>query len=124
MSQTSDAVHVAMMNLLWPRAGLTIQTFHEYWSGAHTQISSRLPGIHQYFQHHLDPSAGRLFPGAAHFVGRSPEPLGFYGDVEITFLSQPELDAFAASLAPLMEDEQNVFDETISYQAPGRHVNT
>lgn len=124
MSTHADRVHVAMMNLLWPRSGLGVATFHDYWSGAHTQISSRLPGIHQYFQHHLDPVAGQLFPGSAALLRRSPHHPGFFGDAEITFATAQDLAAFAAALTPLMDDEQNVFDKTISYQAPGAHVRT
>lgn len=116
-------VFVAMMNLLWPRSGLDRQMFYDYWSGAHTQISSRLPGIHQYFQHHLDPVAGLRFPGAAELSGGQPHP-GFYGDAEITFAREADLRDFAAGLKPLMDDEQNVFDKTISYQALGRNVHT
>jgi hypothetical protein len=110
-------VHVAMMNLLWPRRGLQVQSFYDYWSGAHTQISSRLPGIHQYFQHHLDPVAGRAFPGSEKWADATTA--GFFGDAEITFASAADLAEFAASLNPLMQDEQNVFEKTISYQAPG-----
>ena len=121
---THNDVHVAMMNLLWPRTGLPRQVFYDYWSGAHTQISSRLPGIHQYFEHHLDAESGMLFPGAVQFTaGSRPHP-GFFGDAEITFASAEDLAAFAGALAPLMEDEQNVFDKTISYQAKGEHART
>lgn len=118
-----DSVHVAMMNLLWPREGLDRSTFYDYWSGAHTQISSRLPGIHQYFQQHLDADAGQLFPGAAEFSNSGDHP-GFFGDAEITFASDQNLADFAAALAPLMEDEQNVFDKTISYQATRENTAT
>ena len=115
-------IHVAMMNLLWPRRGLPVQSFYDYWSGAHTQISSRLPGIYQYFQHHLDPQLGLAFPGAEQW--RPTSNPGFFGDAEITFASEQDLGAFAASLNPLMQDEQNVFRKTISYQAPGKFTAT
>lgn len=119
-----NEVHVAMMNLLWPRLGLDVRGFFDYWSGAHTQISSRLPGIHQYFQHHLDAHLGGNFPGAHRFLDRSPNHPGFTGDAEITFATPELLATFADALAPLMEDEQNVFDKTVSYQAMGPHVRT
>jgi len=116
-SRTDSRVHVAMMNLLWPRDGLSVQDFYDYWVGAHTQISSRLPGIHQYFQHQLDPVAGRIFPRipGAH-QEFEPDEI-FYGDAEITFVDADSLALFAAALNPLMQDEQNVFSKTISYQA-------
>lgn len=120
----SDAVHVAMMNLLWPRPGLPVQEFYDYWVGAHTQISSRLPGIHQYFQHQLDPEAGRLLPRLAGCNQEFSEDERFYGDAEITFVSPADLQDFAASLNPLMQDEQNVFSKTISYQAVGGNSRT
>ena len=115
-------IHVAMMNLLWPRRGLPVSAFHDYWSGAHTQISSRLPGIHQYFQHHLDLELGKAFPGSG--AWKESENSDFRGDAEITFASEGDLHEFAASLNPLMQDEQNVFDKTISYQAPGAFTAT
>lgn len=119
---TTSDIHVAMMNLLWPRLGLPVQNFYDYWSGAHTQISSRLPGIHQYFQHHLDPELGKGFPG---YEALTPSAtIGFFGDAEITFATTDDLADFAASLSPLMHDEQNVFDKTISYQALGAHTAT
>lgn len=115
-------IHVAMMNLLWPRRGLLVSVFHDYWSGAHTQISSRLPGIHQYFQHHLDPDLGKAFPGSRAWT--ESRNADFRGDAEITFASEEDLRDFAARLNPLMQDEQNVFDKTISYQAPGAFTAT
>lgn len=121
---TEPPVHMAMMNLLWPRRGLTTSTFYEYWSGAHTQISSRLPGIRDYFQHHLDPAQGALFPFATTLPRRGGEEPGFRGDAEITFASADDLARFVAALAPLMADEQNVFDKTISYQANEKNVAT
>lgn len=117
-----NEIHVAMMNLLWPRQGLAVAAFHDYWSGAHTQISSRLPGIHQYFQHHLDLDLGRSFPGSG--AWKQHPNSGFRGDAEITFAEEIHLREFAASLSPLMQDEQNVFDKTISYQAPGQFTKT
>ncbi|MDR6688674.1 hypothetical protein J2Y41_004269 [Arthrobacter sp. 1088] len=121
---TDDRIHVAMMNLLWPRHGVDRQLFYDYWSGAHTQISSRLPGIHQYFQHHLDTESGLLFPGLSQLVEASAPFPGFYGDAEITFATDDALESFADALAPLMEDEQNVFQKTISYQATGQNTKT
>lgn len=114
----SENVHVAMMNLLWPRDGLEVQDFYDYWVGAHTQISSRLPGIHQYFQHQLDPRGGGLLPPIEGTNQAFSPDERFYGDAEITFVSAEQLGRFAAALHPLMDDEQNVFRKTISYQAP------
>jgi hypothetical protein len=115
-SRASD-VSVTMMNLLWPRPGIPVQLFYDYWVGAHTQISSRLPGIYQYFQHQLDPIGGKKFPKIPGVSQLMSEYETFYGDAEITFLSEGDLKKFAASLNPLMEDEQNVFKKTISYQS-------
>jgi len=117
-----NEVHVAMMNLLWPRNGLPRQFFYDYWSGAHTQISSRLPGIHQYFQHHLDADLGQAMPGSENWAPSTSS--GFFGDAEITFATAADLSQFAESLNPLMQDEQNVFQKTISYQALGQFTKT
>jgi hypothetical protein len=124
LSSRDAPTHVAMINLLYPRHGVPLELFYEYWSGGHTQISSRLPGIHQYFQHHLSYEEGAAWPAVAGVEsGLAPEDR-FYGDAEITFLSADDLDRFAAALSPLMDDEQNVFRKTISYQAPGTNART
>jgi hypothetical protein len=122
MTAQPQSLHVAMMNLLWPRSGIDRQLFYDYWSGAHTQISSRLPGIHDYLQHHLDHEQGASFPFSAELPRQARTAPGFFGDAEITFATSEDLDSFAAALAPLMEDEQNVFDKTTSYLARGQHV--
>ena len=123
-ARIAGPVHVAMMNLLWPRRGLPVQNFYDYWVGAHTQISSRLPGIHQYFQHQLDPVAGRSYPRSMQLSRGNEVIPGFYGDAEITFTTEQDLKRFADSLAPLMADEQNVFEKTISYQAVKENICT
>jgi hypothetical protein len=117
LSARDAPTHVAMMNLLYPRPGVPVELFFEYWSGGHTQISSRLPGIHQYFQHHLSYEEGKAWPGVEGVERHlAPEDM-FHGDAEITFLDAEALKRFAAALDPLMHDEQNVFRKTISYQA-------
>jgi hypothetical protein len=113
-----------MMNLLRRRPGVPLELFYEYWSGGHTQISSRLPGIHQYFQHHLSYEEGAMWPTIEGVDRHLPEQDLFQGDAELTFVSQGDLDAFVAALEPLMHDEQNVFEETISYQALGGNART
>lgn len=113
-----------MMNLLYPRHAVPLELFFEYWSGGHTQISSRLPGIHQYFQHHLSYEDGQSWPTVPG-VDRHLDPDSrFHGDAEITFLSDGDLERFVAALDPLMQDEQNVFAKTISYQAHGANART
>lgn len=124
LSARDAPTHVAMMNLLRRRPGVPLELFYEYWSGGHTQISSRLPGIHQYFQHHLCREGGHAWPQVDGVDPHVAEEDMFQGDAEITFLSQPELDGFVAALDPLMQDEQNVFEETISYQALGANART
>lgn len=124
LSARDVPTHVAMMNLLYPRGGVPLDLFYEYWSGGHTQISSRLPGIHQYFQHHLSYEDGRVWPSVDGVERHLPPTEMFYGDAEITFLSAEQLERFVAALTPLMQDEQNVFAKTISYQARGANART
>lgn len=124
LSKRDAPTHVAMMNLLYPRLGIPLELFYEYWSGGHTQISSRLPGIHQYFEHHLSHDDGAVWPAVPGVESELEHGARFYGDAEITFLSADELERFAAALDPLMQDEQNVFRKTISYQAVGPNART
>lgn len=123
-SSRDAATHAAMMNLLYPKPGLPLELFWEYWSGGHTQISSRLPGIFQYFQHHLSWEAGLAWPEIEGLDRELPAAARFYGDAEITFLSENDLQRFTEALAPLMQDEQNVFRKTISYLALGGNATT
>jgi len=124
LSTRDAATRVAMINLLYPRPGISLELFWEYWSGGHTQISSRLPGIHQYFQHHLSHDEGALWPVVPGVESELAPEARFYGDAEITFLSADDVERFAAALDPLMQDEQNVFRKTISYQALGPNART
>jgi hypothetical protein len=124
LSDRDAPTHVAMINLLYPRRGVGLELFWEYWSGGHTQISSRLPGIHQYFQHHLSYEDGAAWPEVPGVDSDLPPDERFYGDAEITFLSADDLERFAEALSPLMHDEQNVFRKTISYQAHGENART
>lgn len=115
---------LALMTLLRRRRGVPLGSFFEYWSGGHTQISSRLPGMHQYWQHHLDFEAGQTWP-ELDGVGRElAEADAFEGDAEVTFLQESDSARYFESLHPLMEDEQNVFAETVSYHARGLNART
>jgi len=124
LSDRDAPTDLALMTLLRRRPGVAGPAFFDYWSGGHTQISSRLPGMHQYWQHHLDFEAGQVWPAVDGVDRGLDEADAFQGDAEVTFLHPEDSARYFASLHPLMEDEQNVFEETISYHARGPNART
>lgn len=44
---------VAFYVLLWTKAGITAELFHNYWKDVHGLVCARLPGQYQYWQFHL-----------------------------------------------------------------------
>ncbi|WP_104190731.1 hypothetical protein [Cryobacterium sp. Y82] len=110
---TANTVHVAMMNLLWARERIDQQRFYDYWSAAYTQIASRLPGIHQYFQHHVDYESGASYPHGAHFASGEAS---FFGDAEsLPLPPRCTCRIFQTRSAHSLQDEQNIVAKTISW---------
>jgi hypothetical protein len=115
---------VTMMNLLRRRRGVPSALFRAYWRGAHMQVAARLPGIYQYWQHHLSYAGGRAWPVVPGIDAALPSRLRFDGDAEMTFRIEDDLARYLATIGPLMDDEQNLFEETISYRAYGPNART
>jgi EthD domain len=124
LSGRDKTAFVTMMNLLRKRSGLSNDLFYSYWRDAHAQIASRLPGLYQYFTHHLDYEQGRLWPRADGVDHDLEEPKRWHGDAEMSFLSSDDFSTYLGSIAPLMNDEQNLFGEAISYLAAGDAAHT
>lgn len=101
------------------RRSIPPDLFYGYWRDAHCQISARLPGQHSLWIHFLDFERGGLWP-LIPGVGRDLAPADrFDGVPEPVFLTEADVARFAQAMAPLVDDEVNIFEETIGYRALG-----
>ena len=48
--------------LLWKRHAITQEMFDDYWRDVHGPVCARLPGQYQYWQFHVAPNEGGIFP--------------------------------------------------------------
>lgn len=116
---------LTMVITLKRRLAIDPELFYDYWVNAHAgQIASRLPGIHNLRLHELSYDAGRLWPHVAGVGHELPEEDRFDGVPEPVFRDQEGLQQFLGAMAPLMEDEANIFSETIAYQSFGESSRT
>ena len=95
--------------------------FYAYWRDAHCQISSRLPGQYHLWTHRLDYDLGQAWPRIPGVERHLPEEDRFEGVPEPVFLTEADLKTFLPKMSPLMNDEYNLFEETIGYRALGDH---
>ncbi len=116
---------LTMIFTLRRRRAVPPDLFYAYWVNAHAaQIASRLPGIHDLWLHELSYDAGLLWPRVPGIERELPEEDRFDGIPEPTFASEADLTRFLAAMAPLMEDEANIFEETIAYRSFGENSQT
>jgi hypothetical protein len=113
------AVHLTMINTLRRKRDVPVDLFYSYWRDAHVQISSRLPGTHSLWTHWVEFDEGALWPRVPGVSWNAPEHLRFDGVPEPTVLTADGLADLVANLGPLMADEPNIFEETISYWSLG-----
>lgn len=124
LAQRDPPVFLTMINPLRRRRSVPPDLFYAYWRDAHVQIASRLPGVHSLWINWLDYEGGALWP-QVDGIGRDlPEEDRFDGVPEPTFLSEEDLSRFGRAMAPLMDDEANIFEETIGYRSLGRNSRT
>jgi EthD domain-containing protein len=106
--------------LLWKRSGISQQLFGDYWRNVHGPVCARLPGQHQYWQYHLAPSEGGLWPTVEGIDFVAPDEAQFEGIAELTFRSEEDRRTWFTAAAILMDDEHNLFSKAIGYNtAPG-----
>jgi hypothetical protein len=110
---------LTMVNTLRRRRSVPADLFYEYWRDAHVQIAARLPGIHSLWTHWVAFDDDDRWPRVDGIDGRLAEELRFDGVPEPTFLTEEAVGAFVRGMAPLMRDERNIFEETISYPSLG-----
>lgn len=116
---------LTMIITLRRRRAIPLDLFYAYWVNAHAaQIASRLPGIHDLSLHELSYEAGLIWPRVAGIEFELPEGDRFEGVPEPTFASEAGLQGFLAAMAPLMNDEANIFEETIAYRSLGANSQT
>jgi hypothetical protein len=108
-----------MVNTLRRRRSVPEDLFYEYWRDAHVQIAARLPGIHSLWTHWVAFDDTGLWPRVDGVDGDLAEHLRFDGVPEPTFLRAENVETFVANMGVLMQDERNIFDETISYPSRG-----
>jgi hypothetical protein len=107
------------------RRAIPLDVFFEYWVNAHAaQIAARLPGIHDLWLHELSYDAGQLWPRTPGVDFELAEEDRFEGIPEPAFVDEAGVQAFLAAAAPLMDDEPNIFEETVAYQSLGENSKT
>ncbi|HEU0247371.1 MAG TPA: hypothetical protein VFR38_09840 [Gaiellaceae bacterium] len=116
---------LTMIITLRRRPAIPPDLFFEYWVNAHAgQIASRLPGIHNLRLHELSYDLGLLWPRVPGVAVELDEKDRFDGIPEPAFESEEGLQQFLAAMAPLMDDEANIFEETIAYRSFGDNSRT
>ena len=116
---------LTMVITLRRRLAIEPGLFYAYWVNAHAgQIASRIPGIYNLRLHELSYDAGRLWPHVPGVGFELPEEDRFDGIPEPVFRDEQGLQQFLGAMAPLMDDEANIFEETIAYQSFGENSTT
>lgn len=120
----AGSAFLTMLNPLRRRRGVPLDLFYAYWRDAHVQIAARLPGIHDLRIHQVSFETAGLWPRVPGVDHELPENDRFEGVPEPDFLTQDDLGRFLANMGPLMDDEANIFEETIGYQSLGANTVT
>jgi hypothetical protein len=103
---------------------IPLDLFFEYWVNAHAaQIAARLPGIHDLWLHELDYDAGQLWPRLRRRL-RARRRGSLRGDPRAGVRDEAGVQAFLACGSALMDDEPNIFEETVAYQSIGDNSTT
>ncbi len=118
-------MHLTLIFSLRRRRGVPLDLFYAYWINAHAaQIAARLPGIHDLWLHEISYEDGLLWPRVADVEFELDEADRFEGVPEPAFANESDVNAFLANMGPLMEDEANIFDETVAYASIGQNSRT
>jgi EthD domain len=110
--------------LLKKRNSITLDTFDNYWKDVHGPVCARLPGQHQYWQHHLAHNEGGIWPVIDGIKYDSSEQEQFDGIAELTFLSPEGREKWFNAAAILMSDEHNLFSKAVGYVTNDRNSKT
>jgi EthD domain len=107
--------NLAFYVLLWKRHGITLEMFDDYWRDVHGPVCARLPGQYQYWQFHVAPNEGGIFPVVEGVDYTSAEEDQFAGIAELTFRSPEDRQTWFQAASILMSDEHNIFSKAIGY---------
>ena len=100
---------------LWKRHGITQEMFDDYWRDVHGPVCARLPGQYQYWQFHVAPNEGGIFPAVQGVDYTSADEDQFAGIAELTFRSPEDRQTWFQAASILMADEHNIFSKAIGY---------
>jgi len=101
--------------LLWKRHGITQEMFDDYWRDVHGPVCARLPGQYQYWQFHVAPNEGGIFPAVPGVTYTTADEDQFAGIAELTFRSPEDRQTWFQAASVLMSDEHNIFSKAIGY---------
>lgn len=105
---------------LWKRKGISLELFDDYWRNVHGPVCARLPGQFQYWQFHVAPNEGGVWPEIEGINYATPEEDRFAGIAELSFKSVDDRNTWFKAAAILMDDEHNLFSKAIGYNTnPG-----
>src|SRR5919197_1911541 len=114
-SSRDDEAKVTFYVLLWKRHGITQEMFDDYWRDVHGPVCARLPGQYQYWQFHVAPNEGGIFPAVKGVDYTSVDEDQFAGIAELTFRSPDDRQTWFQAASVLMADEHNIFSKAIGY---------
>ena len=117
-------MYLTMVNTLRRRRSVPLDLFYAYWRDTHCGISARLPGLYNLQTHWVSWDDGRSWPSLAGVESELPEEQRFDGVPEPSYLTAEDMQAFGAAMAPLMNDEHNIFEKTIGYSSLGANSTT
>ncbi len=117
---------LASFGLLTTRRGLPVELCQTYWRDAHGLIAARIPGIFQYWQHHLGKPDAGLWPRLDGIECGCPPEDEFQGVSEGTFRSEEDRHRFGThpAIALIAADEQNLFSRVAIYQSKAGNSRT
>lgn len=107
------------------KKGVPPDLFHAYWRDVHGPIAARIPGMHDYYQHHLAYDEGGAWQTVPSINYDFPQEDRFDGLGEGTFATQEDVQKyFTGAGGVLMKDEPNLFEETVAYTTNGGNSKT
>ena len=98
---------------LWLRPDLSRQEARAYWAGPHSQLAARIPGLHEYRQHHFTADSPGAWPALDGVETVIPDDQRIDGMPEVTFehVWSPLMGGKQGK--KVRQDERNVFARTI-----------
>ena len=123
-SSRDDEAKVTFYVLLWKRHGITQEMFDDYWRDVHGPVCARLPGQYQYWQFHVAPNEGGIFPAVKGVDHMTADEDQFAGIAELTFRSPEDRQTWFQAATILMADEHNIFSKAIGYVTNAGHSTT